>query len=41
MEGPRVELEADNCEDEDGEGDKEADLHERGQRLEDGLQNHL
>ncbi len=41
MEGPRVELEADDSENEDGKGDKEADLHERSQRLEDGLQNHL
>ena len=32
-----VKLEADDGEDEDGEHDEERDLHERRQRLEDGL----
>ena len=36
-----VELEADDGEDEDGEHDEEGDLHERRQRLEDGLQHDL
>ena len=41
MERPRVELQSDDGEDEDGEHDEQPDLHERGQRLQDGLQNHL
>ena len=38
---PRVELQPDDGKDEDGEHDKKADLHERGQSLEDGLQDDL
>ena len=41
MERPGVELEPDDGEDEDGEHDEERDLHERRQRLEDGLQHDL
>ena len=41
MQSSRVELEADDGEDEDGEHDEEADLHQRGQRLQDGLQHDL
>ena len=41
MESSSVELKPDNCEDKDGERDQKADLHEGGEGLEDGLQNHL
>ena len=41
VERARVELEADDGEDEDGEHDEQADLHERRQGLQDGLQNDL
>ena len=41
VERPGVELEPDDGEDEDGEHDEERDLHERRQRLEDGLQHDL
>ena len=41
MERPGVELEPDDGEDKDGEHDEECDLHERRQRLEDGLQHDL
>ena len=41
VQSSRVELEADDGEDEDGEHDEEADLHQRGQRLQDGLQHNL
>ena len=41
MQSSRVELEADDGEDEDGEHDEEADLHQRGQRLQYGLQHDL
>ena len=35
MEGAGVELESDDGEDEDGEHDEEADLHERSESLDD------
>ena len=38
---PRVELQPNDGEDEDGEHDEEADLHQRRQSLEDGLQHNL
>ena len=41
MEGAGGELESDDGEDEDGEHDEEGDLHERRQRLEDGLEHDL
>ena len=41
MQGPGVELETDDCENEDGEHDQQADLHQRGQGLQDGLQDDL
>lgn len=37
----RVELQADDGEDEDGKHDEERDLHQRRQRLQDGLEHHL
>ena len=41
MEGAGVELQPDDGKDENGEHNKKADLHERCQGLENGLQNHL
>ena len=41
VEGPGVELQPDDGEDEDGEHDQQADLHQRGQGLQDGLQDDL
>ncbi len=41
MQRPRVELQPDDGKDKDGEHDEEADLHERCQGLEDGLEDHL
>jgi hypothetical protein len=41
MKGSGVELKADDGKNEDGEHDKQPDLHQRGQGLENGLENDL
>ena len=41
MQGARVELEPDNGKDEDGEHDQQADLHQRGEGLENWLKDDL
>ena len=41
MQGPWVELQADDGKDEDGKHNKQPDLHQRGQSLENGLQDNL
>ena len=41
MQGPGVELETDDCENEDGEHDQQADLHQRGEGLENWLKDDL
>ena len=41
VKGSGVELEADDGKDENGEHDQQPDLHQRGQGLENGLENDL
>ena len=41
MQSSGVELKTNDGEDDDGEHDQEADLHQRGQGLQDGLEDHL